>query len=106
MPGLRDHALSACKIRNTQKLRPFAASSLLTLVEMVDADMGITFLPEMAHGTSLLRNTRVKMAELNDNSYRTIGLAWRKGSRRGEEFALLGDFLREHQNRQERENAK
>lgn len=91
---LRDHALAACKIRNTQKVAPFAASSLLTLVEMVDADMGITFLPEMARGSSLLRNTRVKLSGLDDNSYRTIGLAWRKGSRRGDEFKLLGEFLK------------
>lgn len=90
---LRDHALAACKIRNTQKVRPFAASSLLTLVEMVDADLGITFLPEMSRGSSLLRNTRVKLSELGDLSYRTIGLAWRKGSRRDEEFHLLGKFL-------------
>ena len=91
---LRDHALAACKIRNTQKVRPFAASSLLTLVEMVDADMGVTFLPEMARGTALLRNTRVKLSSLDENSHRTIGLAWRKGSRRGEEFKLLGEFFK------------
>jgi LysR family hydrogen peroxide-inducible transcriptional activator len=90
---LRDHALAACKLRNTQKLRPFAASSLLTLVEMVDADLGITFLPEMSRGSSLLRNTRVKLSKLSDRSYRTIGLAWRKGSRRDQEFRLLGKFL-------------
>ena len=58
---LRDHALAACKIRNSEKVSRFAASSLLTLVEMVDADLGITFLPEMARGSSLLRNTRVRM---------------------------------------------
>jgi len=90
---LRDHALAACKIRNTQKIQPFAASSLLTLVEMVDADLGITFLPEMSRGSSLLRNTRVKLSDMGDRSYRTIGMAWRKGSRRGEEFRLLGHFL-------------
>jgi len=90
---LRDHALAACKIKNTQKIQPFAASSLLTLVEMVDADLGITFLPEMSRGSSLLRNTRVKLSAMGDRSYRTIGLAWRKGSRRGEEFRLLGHFL-------------
>lgn len=90
---LRDHALAACKIRNTQKVQPFAASSLLTLVEMVDADMGITFLPEMARGSALLRNTRVKLSKMKDDSYRTIGLAWRKGSRRGDEFRLLGRFF-------------
>ncbi len=90
---LRDHALAACKIRNTQKIQPFAASSLLTLVEMVDADLGITFLPEMSRGTALLRNTRVRLAELDDESYRTIGLAWRKGSRRADEFRMLGDYI-------------
>jgi LysR family hydrogen peroxide-inducible transcriptional activator len=93
---LRDHALSACKIRNTQTLRRFGASSLLTLVEMVDADLGITFLPEMARGTSLLKNTRVKMHALRDKSFRTIGLAWRKGSGRVDEFKLLGDFLKKN----------
>ena len=90
---LRDHALAACKIRNTEKIKHFAASSLLTLVEMVDADLGITFLPEMAADSSLLRNTRVRMHEVDENSYRTIGLAWRKGSARQDEFRLLGDFV-------------
>ncbi len=93
---LRDHALAACKIRNSAKVSRFAASSLLTLVEMVDADLGITFLPEMARDSSLLRNTRVKMYPIDNRSYRTIGLVWRKGSARAEEFQLLGDFLRKH----------
>lgn len=91
---LRDHALAACKIRNTQKIRRFAASSVLTLIEMVDADLGITFLPEMASRSSLLRNTRVKLQRLSESSYRTIGLAWRKRSGRAEEFKMLGEFLR------------
>ena len=92
---LRDHALAACRIRSTQKVQPFAASSLLTLVEMVDADMGISFLPEMATGSALLRNTQVEMHPLSDRSHRKIGLAWRKGSNRVEEFRLLGSFLKE-----------
>ena len=90
---LRDHALAACKIRNTEKIRRFGASSLLTLIEMVDADLGITFLPEMARGSTLLRNTRVGLQALSDKSYRNIGIAWRKGSRRSDEFRLLGDFI-------------
>jgi len=92
---LRDHALAACRIRSTQKVQPFAASSLLTLVEMVDADMGISFLPEMAAGSALLRNTQVEMHPLSDRSHRKIGLAWRKGSNRIEEFKLLGSFLKD-----------
>lgn len=92
---LRDHALAACKIRNTQKVSRFGASSLLTLIEMVDADLGITFLPEMARGSSLLSNTRVKMYSIGEQSYREVGLVWRKGSRRADEFSMLGDFFRE-----------
>jgi len=90
---LRDHALDACQLRNTEILNTFAASSLLTLVEMVDADLGITYLPEMAVGTSLLKNTRVRTYPLSDHSFRTIGLAWRKGGGRSQEFELLGEFL-------------
>ena len=90
---LRDHALAACKIRNTQKIRRIGASSVLTLVEMVDADLGITFLPELARDSLILKNTRVRMKPLDENSYRTIGLAWRKGTDREEEFRMLGDFL-------------
>ncbi len=91
---LRDHALAACKIRNTEKVSRFAASSLLTLVEMVDADLGITFLPEMASNSILLKNTQVRTYEIGDNSYRTIGLTWRKGSARSEEFRLFGEFVK------------
>lgn len=93
---LRDHALAACKIRNTEKVRRFGASSLLTLIEMIDADLGISFLPEMARGSTLLRNTRVSLHSLSDKSYRNIGMAWRKGSRRSEEFRLLGEFVRDN----------
>ena len=91
---LRDHALAACRIRNTQKVSKFGASSLLTLIEMVDADLGVTFLPEMARGSSMLANTDVELHSLSEKSYRTIGLIWRKGSRRAREFRLLGDFFK------------
>jgi LysR family hydrogen peroxide-inducible transcriptional activator len=90
---LRDHALAACKIRNTEKVSRFAASSLLTLVEMVDADLGITFLPEMASNSMLLKNTQVRTYAIGDESYRTIGLTWRKGSARSDEFKLFGEFV-------------
>ena len=63
---------------------------------MVDADLGITFLPEMASGSSLLRHTRVRLQPMREDSYRTIGLAWRKGSRRSSEFQLLGDYFRDN----------
>ena len=90
---LRDHALAACRIRGTQKVHPFSASSLLTLIQMVDADLGITFLPEMAASSNILVNTKVRTYPISEKSYREIGLAWRKGSARVDEFRLLGDFI-------------
>ncbi len=90
---LRDHALSACKIRNQDTVSRFAASSLLTLVNMVDSDIGITYLTKMAQNSSLLRNTHIKTYPLEKESYREIGLAWRKGSAREEEFKLLAETL-------------
>lgn len=92
---LRDHALEACRIRDTEKVSRFAASSILTLIEMVEADLGITFLPEMARGSALLKNTRVRLHEVGKKSFRTIGLTWRKRSARSSEFRELGDFFRQ-----------
>ena len=60
---------------------------------MVDADLGITFLPEMAEGSALLTGTRVETHPLPERSYREIGLAWRQGSTRGAEFRALGEHL-------------
>ncbi len=91
---LRDHAISACRIRTLDKVSRFSASSLLTLVEMVDADLGITYLPEMAQRSSILAGTRVKTHSIRDDAHRDIGLAWRAGSGRAREFRLLGEFIR------------
>ena len=63
---------------------------------MVDADLGITYLPEMAVHSTLLKNTRIKTVPLEPGSYRQIGLVWRKASTRQDEFAMLGDFIRTH----------
>jgi LysR family hydrogen peroxide-inducible transcriptional activator len=93
---LRDHALAACRIRATEKVSRFAASSLLTLVQMVEADLGITYLPAMAEGSTLLRDTRVRTYPLDAGAYRDIGLVWRRGSARGEEFRSLGKFIAGH----------
>jgi LysR family transcriptional regulator, hydrogen peroxide-inducible genes activator len=93
---MREHAIEACKLRDTRKTSAVSASSLLTLIEMVDADLGITFLPEMADGSALLQNTQVKTYPLGDKSYRTIALIWRRGSARADEFRALGKFIAEH----------
>lgn len=93
---LRDHALSACNIQNADKVSSITATSLLTLVQMVDADLGVTYLPEMAVHSQLLKNTRIKTMAMDASSSRQIGLVWRKASTRQDEFAMLGDFIKKH----------
>ena len=93
---LRDHALSACNIKNVDKVSSITATSLLTLVQMVDADLGITYLPEMAVNSSLLKNTRIKTTPMEPGSSRQIGLVWRKASTRQDEFTMLGNFIQEN----------
>ena len=90
---MRDHALSACKLKNFDQVSKYAASSMLTLVEMVKSDIGITFLPEMSLDSSLVSSAGITIQKLDKDSYRQIGLVWRKGSARAEEFKLLGDFI-------------
>lgn len=91
---LRDHALSACRLRNRTKLSRFGASSLHTLLEMVDGDLGITFVPEIAVGSGLLRHTGIRTWPLREASYREIALGWRQSSTRAAEFRQLGEILR------------
>jgi LysR family hydrogen peroxide-inducible transcriptional activator len=57
---LRDHALAACRIKNTQKVQPFAASSLLTLasagVRAATASRNSGFLANSCRSTDTARN--------------------------------------------------
>ena len=93
---LRRHAVEACRIRDTEKMNRFSATSLMTLIEMVDADMGVTFLPAMAEGSALLANTKVRTYPLERDNYREIALAWRRGTSRADEFETLGRLLTEN----------
>jgi LysR family hydrogen peroxide-inducible transcriptional activator len=91
---MREHALAACRLRNRTKVSRFAGSSLHTLLEMVDGDLGITFVPEIAAGSGLLKHTRIRTWPLRDDSYREIALAWRQSSARAVEFRQLGEIIR------------
>ena len=90
---MREHALSACHVKSLDKVSQFAASSVLTLVEMVKSDMGITYLPEMSLDSHLVKQANLSIDPLETKGYREIGLVWRKGSSRANEFKLLGDFI-------------
>ena len=92
---LRKHILSALKLKNHDRLNRFSATSLHTLVQMVDSDLGISFIPQMAQGSSLLKNTHVTLHKMNQAYVREIALVWRASSSRGDEFTQLGELMKQ-----------
>jgi len=90
---LRDHALAACHVRDSDQVSRFSATSLQTLLQMVVADLGITFIPAMARHSLIGGESDLELHPMPKKSVREIGLAWRKGSSRSDEFTLLGELL-------------
>ena len=93
---LRDQTLSAFGPVPPQIQTDFQASSLHTLVQMVDNGLGLTVLPKMAVDTGITKSTRIQVRPL-DGPYtsRQIGLTWRKTSTRKAEYEHLASFFRD-----------
>lgn len=93
---LTEHAVSACKLTDKEKINPFMATSLHTLVQMVANGLGTTFIPQMAIDHGLLDNQNLVIVEPpGQSAYRSIGLVWRPSSSRCEVFAHLSDLVSE-----------
>jgi LysR family hydrogen peroxide-inducible transcriptional activator len=91
---LRDHALAALRRLAGQRVAEFEATSLPTLVQMVDNGLGPTLLPTLAVDAGLLRGTKLVTRPLvNGELARKISLVWRRGTGRREEFRLLAKEL-------------
>ncbi|MBM3597800.1 MAG: hydrogen peroxide-inducible genes activator [Alphaproteobacteria bacterium] len=95
---LRAQALEACALVDNRAHDSFAATSLHTLVQMVENGLGITLLPALAIEAGILKGTQLTTRPLEGAAaHRIVGLGWRKGSPRTAEFALLGRWLARHQ---------
>jgi LysR family hydrogen peroxide-inducible transcriptional activator len=93
---LRDHALAACRLANRRVTQGFEATSLPTLVQMVDNGLGITLLPRLAVNAGLLLGTNLVTRPLpGHEAVRKIGLVWRRGTGRRNEFRLLAKEIME-----------
>ena len=93
---LRDHALAACHLADRRLTESFEATSLPTLVQMVDNGLGTTLLPVLAVNAGLLLGTNlVTRPLLGETPMRKIGLTWRHGTGRRKEFRLLAKELSE-----------
>jgi LysR family hydrogen peroxide-inducible transcriptional activator len=93
---LRDHALAVCRLADRRLTEGFEATSLPTLVQMVDNGLGTTLLPTLAVDAGLLLGTNlVTRPLLTNEAVRKIGLVWRRGTGRRNEFRLLAKELME-----------
>lgn len=91
---LREHAMEACDLADPRDAEVVEATSLHTLVQMVDNGLGITLLPQLAIDGGILRGTRLTVIPFaGEQPNRTIGLIWRRGTGRRDEFELLGSEI-------------
>jgi LysR family hydrogen peroxide-inducible transcriptional activator len=92
---LKEHALAACSRGAAEIESPLVASTLHTLVQLVDAGLGYTLLPQMAIEAGILAGTRVEARPAQSlDARRNIALVWRRGHPRTADFRMLGDTIR------------
>ena len=93
---LRDHSLQACKTSNILQTEGMEATSLLTLLQMVESGFGIALLPEMAIKGGLLSNTTLVARPLTAPApKRVIALVARPSTAHAQEFAVLSECIQE-----------
>jgi LysR family hydrogen peroxide-inducible transcriptional activator len=91
---LRDHVLTSCKLSTRGPVNGFQATSLYTLIHMVESGLGATLVPQMAIDAGFLEGLNVSAMHFADaKPERKIGIAWRRGTGRADEYRLLGQTL-------------
>jgi len=100
---LRSHAIAACGPRRGGWEPRLEATSLYTLIQMVEGGMGVTLLPEITLKGGVLKGTHLVARPFAlPAPSRTLALVARRTSPRLAEVKLLGDFIIE----QHRRNAR
>lgn len=92
---LRDHTLLACGSGAPPATREHEATSLLTLIGMVDCGLGVALIPALALASGLADSPRLQVRELAPPApRRTIALVARKSSARHAEMRALAEAIR------------
>jgi LysR family hydrogen peroxide-inducible transcriptional activator len=93
---IREHSLQACKKSDIRNVDGFEATSLLTLIQMVESGLGIALLPEMAIKGGLLNNSDLLARPLAAPApKRVIALVARASTAHQEEFLALSNCIKE-----------
>lgn len=93
---LREHTMEACKRSDIRRADGMEATSLLTLLQMVESGMGIALLPEIAVKGGLLNGSKLVARPLAPPApHRTIALVARTSTAYSEEFIVLSECIQE-----------
>jgi LysR family hydrogen peroxide-inducible transcriptional activator len=92
---LRDHTIEACGARRmSSRHSGLEATSLFTLLQMVDNGMGVTLLPEMVIKAGALTGTQLMARPFSHRiPARRIALVMRRSSVLPTDFELLADLV-------------
>lgn len=90
---LQRHALSALPGGKLQEDESFSATSLPTLVSMVEEGLGITLLPRLAIDAGAAEGHDIALTEIPGVCPRQVVLAWRKTSPHVKRFRVLARIL-------------
>jgi LysR family hydrogen peroxide-inducible transcriptional activator len=91
---LRDHAIAACGPRHGGWESRVEATSLPTLIQMVEGGLGVTLLPEITLDAGILKGTRLVARPFAGAApSRTLALVARRTSARRRDADLLAEFL-------------
>jgi LysR family hydrogen peroxide-inducible transcriptional activator len=97
---LRDHAIAACGPRRGAWEAKIEATSLPTLIQMVEGGLGVTLLPEIALKAGILKGTRLIARPFAAPApSRTLALVARRTSPRRRDADLLAEFFLEQHRR-------
>jgi LysR family hydrogen peroxide-inducible transcriptional activator len=91
---LQRHALSSFPQADLCEDESFAATSLPTLVAMVEEGLGLTLLPRLAVAAGAVKGHEVALTDIPDASPRQVVAAWRSSSSKGDLYRKVGDCLR------------
>jgi len=97
---LRDHAIAACGPRRGAWEAKIEATSLPTLIQMVEGGLGVTLLPELTLKAGILKGTRLIARPFTSPApSRTLALVVRRTSPRRRDAEMLADFILEQRRR-------
>ncbi len=90
---LQRHALSSVPGVSIGQDETFSATSLPTLVSMVEEGLGLTLLPHLATDAGLADSHEIHLSDLANATPRQVALAWRSTTTNAELFRDIGEVL-------------